>query len=604
MRWPRIRASEGKDMKSRTLNFEYGLFLLAFLLGLGLRLVHLGITPLTDLEANWALQALDLARGAHPLIGAQPGYVLLTSLVFFVFGDGNYAARLLPALAGSGLVLAPLLFYRWIGRWPAIALAFLLAFGPSLVAASRQANGLIFAVTFSVLAAGFLFNRVYSWAGIFAGLALLGGPGIWEGALIVGLALLWTVLFSPQRPSQGVEEVNPGPAGVRLMVTQDDPSGLLPRDWVRMLPWLAGTLLLVGVLLPVAFLTPSGVSALGASLAAYVSGWGASSPTSILQMLLALVADAPLALLFGGVGIVAAFLSRDPADRFLARWALLGFLLVLVYPARQPLDLVWMLVPLWGLSARLFVRLVTGFRSDRLALFGQILLVVLLLVFAWLNFVHLANPAPGEIDANLQVLEISVYAALGLLVVVTLMVGWGWMWQVARSGLMFGLGLVLAVFTLSGAWHSTGLGRNPEGNALQNGAYIEQVGLLYQTVIEMDKWNTPAGTNLDLYVVGVDSPALRWQLRDYVGARFIDVLPAGLSPSMLITPIQEAPKLAASYTGQDFILEQVPAWNVLIKSDWKSWWVVRKAPFNNNLLILWVRSDLFPGAAQAKLLTP
>ncbi len=590
-------------MKSRTLNLENGLYLLAFLLGLTLRLIHLGLAPLTDVEATWALQALDLARGAHPLIGPQPGYVLLTGLLFFVFGDGNTAARLLPALAGSGLIVAPLLFRRWIGRWPALALAFLLTFAPDLVAISRQANGLIFGLAFSALAAGFLFNRRYAWAGIFAGLALLGGPGIWEGLLIVGLALLWSALFNPSPETPPVEEVNVGPAGVRVIPAEES-SGLIPTDWTRSLAWFAGTLLLVGVLLPVAFLAPSGVSALGSSLVAYLSGWTQAGQAPTLQMLLALAVYAPLALLFGLAGMVVSFSSHDRLGAFLSRWALLGMLLVLVYPARQPFDLVWALAPLWILSARQIVRMITGFSSDRLALVGQVLLVVILLVFAWLNFVHLANPDPNATKAQLDVIKVSIYAAFALLLVVTLLIGWGWLWEVASSGLLFGLGIVLAAFTLSGAWQVTGLGRAPANIPLRDSPYIAQGNLLYQTALQMDDWNTPAGTDLDLAVVGVDLPALRWLLRNYEGARYTDILPAGTSPSMLITPIQTAPQLASSYTGQDFILQQSPDWNMLVQGNWKSWWVVRKAPVDDHQVIFWVRSDLFPGAQQVNSATP
>ncbi len=586
-------------MKSRTLTLENGLFVLAFLLGLFIRLIHLGLAPLTDIEATWAMQALDLARGAHPLIGPQPGYVLLTGLLFYVFGDGATAARLLPALAGAGLILSPLLFRRWIGRWPAVALAFLLAFAPDLVAVSRQANGLIFTLSFSALAAGFLFNRRYAWAGIFAGLALLGGPGIWEGALIVGLALLWTALFTPSVEKPEAEEVNVGPAGVRV-VPVEEKNGLVPPDWTRSLPWLAGTLLMVGVLLPLAFLVPSGLSALGSSLVAYLSGWTQAVQTPILQMLLALAAYTPLALLFGVLGMLSSSLRfHNPLDAFLTRWALIGMLLVLVNPARQPFDLIWALAPLWALSARQIVRMITGFSSDPWALVGQVMLVVILLTFAWLNFVHLSNPAVSDTEAILQVIKLSIYAALILLVIVSVLVGWGWLMEVAASGLAFGLGIVLAAFTLSGAWQAAGLGAAPGSVPLRDSPYIAQGSLLYKTALQLDDWNTPAGTNLDLTVMGVDSPALRWLLRNYEGARFVDVLPAEVSPSLLITPVQSAPQLASSYTGQDFILQQSSDWNLLVKNDWKTWWVVRKTPVSESLVVFWVRSDLFPGATQA-----
>jgi len=50
-------------MKTKTFTFELFLYLLAFVLALVLRLAQLGAAPLGDVEAGWALQALDLVRG-------------------------------------------------------------------------------------------------------------------------------------------------------------------------------------------------------------------------------------------------------------------------------------------------------------------------------------------------------------------------------------------------------------------------------------------------------------------------------------------------------------------------------------------------------------
>ena len=62
------------------LKYEGWLYGLAFLIALGLRLVQLGTAPLTNSEANFALQALHIANGTRPLLGPQPAYILLTSV--------------------------------------------------------------------------------------------------------------------------------------------------------------------------------------------------------------------------------------------------------------------------------------------------------------------------------------------------------------------------------------------------------------------------------------------------------------------------------------------------------------------------------------------
>ena len=67
-------------MNFSRLKYEAWLYGLAFLIALGFRFLQLGASPLTDSEATLALQALQIARGASPLLGPQPLYILLTSV--------------------------------------------------------------------------------------------------------------------------------------------------------------------------------------------------------------------------------------------------------------------------------------------------------------------------------------------------------------------------------------------------------------------------------------------------------------------------------------------------------------------------------------------
>src|SRR5512135_1605242 len=139
----------------RTFRRETLLYLLALVLGLALRLIALGSLPLTDNEARWALQALGVAQGARPVLGSQSAYTLLTAVFFIIYGGAsNFLARLVPALAGSALVLAPALFRDRLKPRPAVILSFCLAFEPGLVALSRQAGSSILAVAFLLLAWG------------------------------------------------------------------------------------------------------------------------------------------------------------------------------------------------------------------------------------------------------------------------------------------------------------------------------------------------------------------------------------------------------------------------------------------------------------------
>ncbi len=70
-----------------------------------------------------------------------------TAGLFFVFGDSDVTARLLYAIAGTALVLMPLLFRSRLGDWGALFTSMMLAFSPAMLYYSRFArNDILMAV--------------------------------------------------------------------------------------------------------------------------------------------------------------------------------------------------------------------------------------------------------------------------------------------------------------------------------------------------------------------------------------------------------------------------------------------------------------------------
>ncbi len=139
-------------MKNRYLSLEHAFYMVALAIAMTLRLLTLGKQPLSDFEAGWALQALQVSKGGAILIGANPAYVHITAILFFIFGSSNFLARILPALAGCALVLAPWLLRERIGRTAAILLAFGLALDPGFVGISHLAGGPMPAIAIASLA--------------------------------------------------------------------------------------------------------------------------------------------------------------------------------------------------------------------------------------------------------------------------------------------------------------------------------------------------------------------------------------------------------------------------------------------------------------------
>ncbi len=556
---------------------ENAIYFLAFLMALGIRLASLGQTFLTNTEATWALQALHLSQGSHPDIGGQPGLVLFTGTLFFVFGSSVWIARLVPAVVGSLLVFAPQLFRNRLGKLAALALSFALAFDPGLVAMSRQVDGHILAITFLIFALGYLNKRNAAGAGIFAGLALLGGVSFWLGAVIL---LITGLSF---RALNRVHRSDPSMTGDETQLVQASPVSLKMG-----LYWFAGTLFVAGTLF---FLEPKGLSAIAASLISFLQGFSGQGGTAIPEILAGLVFYEIFPLALAVVALIWALFNKDKTGGLLALAWVLALAIVLLYPGRQVADLVWVTVPMWALGIR-FLSLVFAIPLPVKLVIGEALFTIVILVCAWLNFVaamslQFADPTPHWLAI------VFMFFFLGMALI---LLTWGWGAKYALRGVGLGFCFLMAIFTLSAAWRATGQESRPDQELWSVGANFREGDLLIKTANEYSLWNTNNPNGMDITVVN-GSPSLQWLFRNFSQANFVDALQSAEVPSMVVTPDQKSLGLAGAYTGQSFVVEQSPTWETLSLSDWINWMIFRQAPVTKNNIVLWVRSDLFPGSS-------
>jgi hypothetical protein len=574
-------------MSFSKIKIEHVLYAVALAIAILVRFLSLSASPLTNHEAEFALQAFNISKGLHPLLGPQPGYILLTTALFYVLGSGVFLARFWAALAGSLIVLTPPLFQQKIGRQAAILLAFLLALDPGLVAMSRQADGTMIAVTFMLFAIGFYLKRKPVLTGISTGLAFLGGTSIWPGLAGLVLAYLWTA-YSQRRQSNLQAESD------STETTTDQSEVVGPFSWKIGLAWAAGTIFFAGTMF---FMVPQGLSAMAYSLAYYVKGWGLQTGITPVEMLASLVVYAPLALIFGIWGVVNGIIRKNRTDLFLARWLLIALLFALVYPARQVGDLVWVMLPLWTLAARQVSRLIPADGTNRLPSVGQAVLVFILLVFGCMNLGWFTQSSPGSNEVSLRVA--AIIGALILIVLIAILVAWGWSIKAAIEGTVWGFTLLLVLYSLSATWNGAGMGRLPAAEIWRTGAYVTQADQLMRSMGDLSEYNTGRRDSLDTVVVSPSEPALQWLLRDWRHVRFMDTLPTNEKPSLIITSTQQPPGLSAAYTGQGFTMAESPAWEVATPIDLLRWLLYREIVSAKTGVVLWVRTDLFPGAVKS-----
>ncbi|HQX15977.1 MAG TPA: hypothetical protein PLA27_06105 [Anaerolineales bacterium] len=572
-------------MNSSPLKHGGWLYGLAFLLALALRFIALGAAPLTDSEATLALQALALARGESPLLAPQSAYILLTSVLFAVTESNNFLARFFPALAGGAIVLVPLLFREQIKPRPAAILALFLAIDPLLVAFSRTAGGTILALTFLLAAVGFWMNKRAIPTGIFAALALLSGPALWAG--ILSLALAWGIVRATKSKSIETPPSTSNP---------ESPISQFPLTNPQLLISFIATLLLCGTLF---FLAPNGLSAALASIPAYFSGWVAQAGVTPARMSLTFLLYEPLGILLAAFAILRAIRASGKRAKRLAIWLGVALLLAVFY--RQPSALVWVVIPLLALAALELSRVFEVRREEYAEVGIVVLAILILLVYISFTVSNLALnpfsqpatlPLIGTVDNPPLAVLIS---SLAILLVCIALIALGWSARIARLGATIALTAYVSLYTLATAWGASGL-RYPDGFELwMTDSKPVQAELLLASVKDISEFSLGHDQSQAALIVGINSPALEWALRNH-SVKVVSVLDPQSSPPLFITPVLDDPGLPAAYRGQDFTWRAQPQWEIAQTADWISWLVFRKLPAENETIILWARDDLFPDA--------
>jgi hypothetical protein len=585
---PEVRRNEG------------WLYWLAFLIALGFRFIQLGASPLTDSEATLALQALHIAQGKAPLLSSQPGYILLTSTLFAVIKNTNFIARFIPALAGSVLVFTPYFFREKIKPHPALILAFFFAIDPGLVALSRQASGTMMAVTSLLFAWAMLRERRAIPAGIFAGLALLSGPSLWAGLLALGL----TWLFLQGMEARLTSNDESTDADQSLITNSQLPRYQLPNIELR--PALISLLVTILLGSTLFFLSPNGLSAWLSALPDYLRGWVSPSAMTPARMLLAFVAYEPLGIFLAIFSLIRGYRTKGRRILRLSVWLGVSLLIAIFY--RQTSELVWVIIPLLALGAMELSRAFNVFAEERVEVGIVVLALTILLVYIWFDISKIGLDPQGQLSAttlplfgrNVQIGGAPYVVLLGAILIIILcisFVAFGWSARTAWLGTTWAFVLFLGAYSLGAAWGTSGL-------RAQNGVEFwrpnqppVQADLLLSTVHDISEFSVGHAQSQPVTVMGIDSPALEWVLRDHQ-VEMVSALDSQAAPPIVVTPMMDNLGLPAAYRGQDFTWRQNPQWEVVTVPDWIRWLVFRQLPRENETIILWARDDLFPDARE------
>ena len=545
----------------------------ALLIALGLRFALIGQHPLNNVEASLALQALATGKGQAVSLSGEPGYLGLTALIFFIFGGSDFWARFTPALIGSISILVPLLFRPWLGNRVSLLLAFLIALDPVLISASRAADGRVFALFGLLAGIGFLLKKKPVLGGICLGIALSGGPGVWTGILIlVGMALVSRFPMAHN--------------------SLEYPTNLSKNQWVKV---IAGTAVTLVVISTQFFTYPAGISAAGSSLAEYFTSFGETAGNIVMGSSAAwLLVELPFIIL-ALWGLIDGLVRKDELARLPGVWWGLGLVLTLVTTASGTGYFYWVSIPILVLTAikvNDLTRQSAG--ENRIVFLAEAFLVFALIIFSFLNLLALVNnPALTPDETRNRI--IGALLPLILLVVLTILLSWGWSASSTRKGFIAGVMVMLSLMAFSNAWKASGLGSKPQYEFVDYGGHPVGSKTLKSTIADISRWNTGFENRIDIVMVALDQPSLRWALRDYENLILQSGYNPDQSPSLILTGTDQTISSSTSYRGQKFLWAVQPQFSAMRLTDWVKWAVFRTAPEEKTELILWARNDLFAG---------
>jgi hypothetical protein len=122
-----------------------------------------------------------------------------------------------------------------------------------------------------------------------------------------------------------------------------------------------------------------------------------------------------------------------------------------------------------------------------------------------------------------------------------------------------------------------------------------QADLILASVRDVSEFSLGEDHSQPVTIMGVDSPALEWLLRDH-DVKLVSTLDTQLAAPVIITPIMNDLNLPSAYRGQDFTWRQRVQYESMPMPEWWRWLVNRQLPRENETIILWARNDLFPDA--------
>lgn len=573
--------TQTEKRKSHRLTIADGLFILVGIGAAVMRLTELGKLPLSPAEAQEALAVWQFWQPATAVSTlTSPAYFTFTAMLTPLLGSSDGVMRLVPALFGILLVLLPWLMRDRLSTVGALVTAVFFTVSPIAVAVSRTAGG----DAIALFAAFLLLN---AWVN-----GRDSGNGRWFYLFTIALALGLTSspLFYSGLATLGIAWLGQRFAGPRLFAGQEESK------------WETDTLrngLIVGAVLFFLISTFSLLSLgnIGAS-AAIVGDWlqqvgGFGSLDNALAPFLAILRYEIALLVVGLVAIMWAAWRSQSLPMFTVYW-LIGILLLLVAQQGVIVNAALVILPLYLLLGA-FAGAIIG---HHIGWHGWLLTGGLLILWALMfvnssRFLRKMTFSADDLGNAWIVLFALAFA------MTTIFFAISWDARATYQAVLLSVLLMLLFYNWGTAWW---LGHEAANDPRENwvGEATDNGMLVLADMVQDVSWQlSKSDRDVDILST-LDTPALRWYLRDYVNAEFGKSVPLDTNTTIVITSAAEQTELGTSYMGADHIMARsAPVEEIISTSptlDTLRWWVFHQSAAvpAQERVILWVKSETAP----------
>jgi hypothetical protein len=543
-----------------------------FLTTLIFRLMAARQLEITKPEAQILLQITQRDAGLNGQ--ASILYQVLTIPLMRFFGNSNLVVRFWPLLAGSLLIILPLLFEDLLGKRSAVILCFLIALDPFVNANSIILSGNALTLCLLILTADYLRKQRYLSGTIFLVGLLLSGANLIYALLLVVFLSMNAILHTKRNPLANISKL----------------------FWDYLRQHLSSFGVILAIIAVSTFLLYIPLSDFAGNFLSMLQRWGKPYNLGDTPPLY------PIALLsYLPLGIILLFIKRihkkTVPSTHIHLWILVGLIMIALNPAHQIIDLVWVSLPVCLLGALKLDEVVTDLEAspNRLGIYVTIFASLLVsLAITFVMVIYQFNWGLSVISGLLSTITLLIFITTAFIFLAT-----SESVSLAASTARLSILLIFLVIQVGFSWRALGLNGNPSGEILWGG-YYQGADVVRQIIKHADLETVKTHLDHQVAFLAESNDAVKWDIsRDFpISERPLSLGDASYAVVITADNDELTGKTFESYLGQQFIADSYPMWTwqplkSLLDTDYWSWLIFRQAQMYDGYQTIWVNQKVF-----------